>query len=827
VAGKEYQAGAFHRFWLGTDYRPLWTAPIEAPILDLATFAGGLTPVRQVGQMQTAGLALRGADGRSYTFRSLHKEPERVLPPDWRHRWPGALVRDQTCATHPAAAVILPVLAEAAGVPHTSPRLVVMPDDPLLGKFRGKFAGQFGTIDEYPTPASDGYSGYMGATEIISTQRLWKRWLESPAGRVDTRAYLRARILDLLVENYDRHRGQWRWAVVPGKPLLEPIPEDPDMAFLRHEGLALAMLRGSLPKLVSFGPGFPGRLDGSTLNGSEVDRWVLTDLDRAAFDAIASDVRARVTDDVIERAARHMPPEWFAIDGARLIRDLRSRRDRLVPYIRRYYRYLADKVDIHATDRDEIFVIEHLPDGGVEVRIALAETPEQPYYRRRFDPGDTSAIRLYVHAGRNSVETRGAARGALRVRVLTEGDTTVDDRAVGHSHVWRDAGSLHVDRGPGTRVRQEAWVNPKPVSDAPWLEPRSWGDWRTFTPFVWVSPDVDYLLGGRLTTTTWGFRASPNARQQNVALAWSTGFDGGRLEYLGVFRRPASPLAIRLLLRGSQIEYPHFFGYGNETPEETSRARYRSRQKDLRIRATVVYERGSRFKASLGPSIEYSDTPLSGDTILAETAPYGVGRFGHVALTGGITFDSRKDASSEVGTVEESLLSAFGGESATGMRVSVEASATPPIWDARSTFGSAEGEVSGYLGSDRVTLATRVAGRLVVGHYPWFESASLGGRSDRGYRIRRFAGDASLYANNELRLWLGNLGTPLASLRVGAFGLFDVGRVWLRGEDSREWHSSYGGGVLVQPLGLPATVHFAVATEGRQRRFYYGWGYSF
>ena len=60
----------------------LWpdSTPFEAPVLDLATEAGGLEPVRQVGGLQTAGLALRGADGRSYTFRSLHKEPERLLP---------------------------------------------------------------------------------------------------------------------------------------------------------------------------------------------------------------------------------------------------------------------------------------------------------------------------------------------------------------------------------------------------------------------------------------------------------------------------------------------------------------------------------------------------------------------------------------------------------------------------------------------------------------------------------------------------------------------------------------------------------------------------
>ena len=53
-------------------------------MLDLKTEAGGLTPLRQVGGFQTEGLAMKGADGRGYTFRKLEKHPERVLPKEWQ-----------------------------------------------------------------------------------------------------------------------------------------------------------------------------------------------------------------------------------------------------------------------------------------------------------------------------------------------------------------------------------------------------------------------------------------------------------------------------------------------------------------------------------------------------------------------------------------------------------------------------------------------------------------------------------------------------------------------------------------------------------------------
>ena len=62
--------------------------------------------MQQVGALQTAGLAFEGADGRRYWFRSLHKEPDRALPTEWRQGWTSQLIRDRTASTHPAAAVV-------------------------------------------------------------------------------------------------------------------------------------------------------------------------------------------------------------------------------------------------------------------------------------------------------------------------------------------------------------------------------------------------------------------------------------------------------------------------------------------------------------------------------------------------------------------------------------------------------------------------------------------------------------------------------------------------------------------------------------------------
>src|SRR5207245_11414819 len=84
AAGAHYQAGGLHRFFFGDDYRDLWAMPVDLPVLDLQHYAGGLKPVKRVGGQETKGLAMKGADGRDYTFRGLDKDPSEILPPELR-----------------------------------------------------------------------------------------------------------------------------------------------------------------------------------------------------------------------------------------------------------------------------------------------------------------------------------------------------------------------------------------------------------------------------------------------------------------------------------------------------------------------------------------------------------------------------------------------------------------------------------------------------------------------------------------------------------------------------------------------------------------------
>ncbi|MGH7453009.1 MAG: hypothetical protein ACRENG_16795 [bacterium] len=86
IPGAHYRAGGLHKFFFGSGYRKVWTTPVKVPVLDLENFAGGLTPTRRGGGLQTLNLRFQGGDGREYAFRSADKDPSRALPGNCKAR---------------------------------------------------------------------------------------------------------------------------------------------------------------------------------------------------------------------------------------------------------------------------------------------------------------------------------------------------------------------------------------------------------------------------------------------------------------------------------------------------------------------------------------------------------------------------------------------------------------------------------------------------------------------------------------------------------------------------------------------------------------------
>jgi hypothetical protein len=823
---------------LGSEYRQLWATPLQVEVLDLAREAGGLSVVRRVGGQQTKGLALKGADGRDYTFRGLDKDPTNILPEDLHDTFVEDLVQDQMAAQHPGGALVAEVLSRAAGVPVVPVRLVVMPDDPALAGFREEFANLVGTFSEFPQPASSAHEGFLGASQILPHDALYARLQASPDDRADVRALLRARLLDLLLGDFDRHRKQWRWAGVPGAPPWQPIPEDRDQAFARYEGLLPSAVSRYVPQIQRFGARY-GSISDLTYNGREQDRWLLPELELSVWRETAADVQARLTDEVIEEAARRLPAEWFVLDGARLAADLRARRDALPQAAERFYRHLAAQVDVQGTDVAELARVRRLPGGELDVelsRLGPEGAPGPAFFRRRFVAGETREVRIYLRGGDDRAVVEGAS-GPIRLRVLGgPGDDRLDDSAGGGTRFYDVEGDDAVSRGPGTRWNRRRYQAPPGPKNAPWIPPRDWGrEWYPL-PVLGYSSDYGVLAGAGFTTQGYGFRKHPWADQHTLSAGWAFGASQPRILYQGEFRRENARSYAGLVVRHSGLEVLRFYGFGNETSAEQDDDFYKVRQQQTAIAPTFTLPLPGRLELTLAPLAQYSDTE-EGERLIDREAPYGSGDFGQLGGLVRIRLDTRRPLLAGAGiSLPMQGGSPAGGYPVGGAHVEAVGAVFPKAWDVESTFGWLEGRASTYLTAGRqgrVTLALRGGGRRVFGDYPFHEAASLGGGglfggadTLRGYRANRFSGDASLYGNADLRLYVSRFFAALPG-EWGLFGFADAGRVWLEGETSDTWHTSYGGGLWFGVLARRNAIAISIARSDERTSLTIRAGFSF
>ena len=96
----------------------------------------------------------------------------------------------------------------------------------------------------------------------------------------------------------------------------------------------------------------------------------------------------------------------------------------------------------------------------------------------------------------------------------------------------------------------------------------------------------------------------------------------------------------------------------------------------------------------------------------------------------------------------------------------------------------------------------------------------------RGFVEHRFAGDAAVFGNVELRLSLARF-FVLVPGQLGIFGLGDAGRVYVSGQTSDRWHAAAGGGLWLSFLSSANTVSVAAAHGVEGTRWYAKAGFAF
>ncbi|ADB38829.1 BamA/TamA family outer membrane protein [Spirosoma linguale] len=787
--------GSIHRLLFGTNYRKEWATSVKLPVFDLTRTNGGFKILQRGGGQQTKSLRLEDASGKEWVLRSIQKDPAGALPAPLRETIAKDVLQDEISAGHPFAPLVVPTLADAAGIPHANPKLVYVPDDPALGIYQADF-GKTVCLFEERNPG-DGKS--------ISTIKLLDALEKDNDDRVDQRAVLRARMLDLFIGDWDRHEDQWRWGsrkTANGK-VYYPIPRDRDQVFFRAGGLfpAIASVPWIQPKFQGFTTKL-GNINGFMNNGRFFDRLFMHELSADDWMAEIADLRDALTDDVLQRAINQLPDTIRQESGNRILETLKVRRGWLLERALEYYRFLAKAVDIPGSDKKELFRVQHINDDQLIVsvfKITKDGSVGPRMYSRTFDASITREIRLYGQKGDDRFEVSGPEAANITIRLIGgKGDDTFSVEGHPGKPLIYDL-STEANILPAPHLAHLHLSTDKAVNK---YDPHVF-KYDRLLPLATMGYNLDdgLLLGVGGQWIKQGFRKTPYASMNRLMISRALATEAVSIKYDGIF---TDAIGKNDLWVNASVKAPdnvtNFFGPGNETIfEKERRIRYYRTRYDL-INLAVLLKRdvGAHMQVSVGPVFQHFslDTDENKGRFIERyvnqlpDSEKFLRRESYGGLQAGLQIDQRnRPVQPSRGFYWNTTLLGMQGFS-----------------EQANHFTQLRSELAVYTSFSQAAnfvLVNRVGGGLTYGDPAFYQLLYLGGQDNlRGFRTYRFAGNNLFYYNLEARLKLFDFQSFLFPGSVGLLAFNDVGRVWLKGETSKKWHNGYGGGLYVTPASL-------------------------
>ena len=786
----------FKRFWLGDLNRDLWTTPLKVPYLDIHFEKGGLTPIKKGGGMQTLSLRMQGADGKQYTLRGIKKNTTFLTTKNMRGTIIQDAIYDGMAGSHPYASVVIPPLSRAAGVYHSNPTLVVIPDDPILGDYQEEFGGMFCLFEERPDGDMSDASSFGNSEKVMNYKDAIHKMHTKYKHVVDQDYLVRARLFDCLIGDWDRHDDQWRWGTFKEGDwtYYRPIPRDRDQAFFEFDGVFMwvANRKWVVRKFQPFSPDVRD-MGGQNFNARYFDRSFLIGAEREDWIRIAEDLQAKMTDAVLEEAIKGFPPEGYDLTGEEIVETLKLRRDNLVKFAERFYEILAREVSIPGTLKDDLFVVDRKEDGTVEVSIYPLKKGEKDvehrYFHRVFQPDETREIRLYGLEGEDQYEITGESKKSIMVRVVGgfDKDEYKDGSRVSGmrklTKIYETDGKNSFEKGRETRVK----TMPEPTAYD--------YDRKDFVynmlspvPSLGFNPNDGIYLGGGVKYVNHGFKKEPYKSSHTVKAHYAFGSEGVHFAYDYDFIDLIGKADISGKLRITTPLVFLYFGAGNEAEVVTTElAPYRVRMNHYQYQPAIRFANSTQTQSiSIGANLERNafEVPplapvdawqLDPQNFLGANAEYVFqNKDDQIFPTRGLEF--------RAGALYNTSL---GNDSVNYFKLRSELRLYLPI----------------NLWKKNLTLNLRSGVEHNIGDYAFYQASFLSGFSNfRGVQRNRFSGRTSTFHNAEIRASLLKVKNYVAPFDIGVLGHFDVARVWEDGENSDLWHRSYGGGVFLNIL---------------------------
>lgn len=808
-AGKHFKRAGLSETLFGEHYRNDWAAPVRVHLLDMKCYAGGLIPLKKGGGRQTTSIRLMGADSIQYTLRTISKDPSSLLPKGLRETFANDILQDQMSSAHPYGALVVPQMAHALGLYYLKPELVYVPMAPQLGPYLDEMGNKLAFIEIRPDEDLRYFAQFGYSRSIISTRTMYANMKENIDNTVDQQMFLKARLFDILLGDWDRHEDQWRWAEFKtSKGLLyKPIPRDRDQVFSKYDGVIPYLIsKYAVKNFSTFSKDFDDLLS-LGVSAQNLDRTLLTKLSYNDWLSMADSVKLMLTDSVIENAVKDFPPEIYAISGPDIVSKLKSRRDQLGIAAAKYYRHLARVVDVVGSDQAEFFHVERINNTDTKLtvyKLSKQRRPTDIVYQRVFKKSETKELRVYALNGNDSILITGKVGKGIKLRIV--GGMGYDE-IIDSSHVdgWKkntivydtknEKNTIITGSETRTQVASTYWVNNYNPQDF---------QYTTLNPRISLEYNIDdgVFVGGGLQFKRQGFRKDPYQSSSKIIANYAFHTGAFNIRYSGIYYSLLGrnwDLALNSKYTSPKYVL-NYFGQGNETGGLRRDANgeedidfYRIRIKEFEFTPYVQHRLSNYFNVGMGPHYEYNEVQTGVNKFVSSEMFPNSDQLYRTSYMGGKFF-------TQLDVRDNDRMPTRGSKWRNEVNYFHE------LEKGAGEFTNINTDLTFYYtrtNGSPLTYAFRLGAAKNIGNYKFYQSNFVGGLTNlRGFRNTRYAGRSIAYSNFETRVRFYRFRTSAFTGTFNVLGFVDAGRVWADNELSKKWHFGYGPGIAINVYDL-------------------------
>lgn len=800
----------FYNFLFGKHYREYYGTEVVANTVSLDTLFGGLQPTRAGGGHQSKSLRMVDSAGKEFVMRALKKSAtqflqtvafkDQAIASDFANTYAEDFLLDFYTTSHPYTPFAVGNLAEFVGVAHSNPTLFYIPKQKALGNYNTNYGNELYMIEErVPDIPKDDNEDSIEISDNISTLDLLKMLHKDEKYKIDEPSYIRARLFDMLIGDWDRHDDQWRWAEQKqGDSIIyKAIPRDRDQAFSKYDGFAIWFIMNipDLRHMQTFSSKIPN-LKWFNREPYPLDLALLKTATKADWLAAAKYIQTYLSDKNIENSFENLPAEVQDKTLTIIKANLKIRRDDLAKYAAEYYDVLQETAIVVGTNKKDKFVIDRKENGVVEVDVSrIKNSGEQFLYRKEFFSKKTKHLWIYGLEDDDAFEVIGNAKSSINIKLIGgqnhDSYTVENGRKLKIYDFKSNESTLNVDSKTGKNL-----VDNYDLNLYSYKKPRY--NFFTGNPTIGYNPDDNVKVGFSINYTVNNFKQNPYSQKHSLKGFYYFGTEGVELNYKGSYPELFGKWGMDILAMFTTPNFTmNYFGYGNNTQnqDENFGMNY-NRVRIQQLKAGVAFKKIGRngSEVSIEPVFEQFEVEKT------------TNRYVNIpAIINPEVFLNQYFASATARYKFKNL--DFDALPTLGLEFGLSGAWTTNLENTKMNFPTLKTNLAIFHKIDsegNIVLGTNFKYmKIFNSNYFFYQGASIGGDTDlRGFRNERFLGDSFFAQSTDLRFTIGKIQRSIAPFTYGILGGFDYGRVWIDGPESEKWQHDFGGGIWINTVKM-------------------------